>query len=516
MARLHEFQGKAVLKQNGIPVPESLVISKQSASDLESFSSFPAVIKAQAWTTSRFKQGLIQFAENRNDADKIASELFGRIVNNFAIDTILAEEKLDIAQEFFFSYMIDDSLGQPRVIFAGIGGSGIEEILQENPGKMQTIPIDPENFYLHDVTNLVRKTGIEGKLLADTGRLLYKAIRAAIRIEARSLEINPIALTKDGRLVAADCRIAVDDYAVFRHPELGIEIARELSNPPTMLDRVAFDVEKSDYRGTFYFIQMETGFSREDRYIGFHGAGGGGSMMSMDAVLQEGFKIANFCDTSGNPPASKVYRAARIIASQPNIIGYFGSGSGVASQEQVHSARGLVKAFREMEMSLPVVIRLGGNLEDDAVEILENYTRDLPASIRGFKKDDPVTRCAKIFKEMVDEQTETRSLKLGPYQPEWIGSDAVYRFATMTGNVHFNHSVCLNCENHVCVDNCIPQILKLEEGKPVLAIDTEDAAKGKCIECLICEVECQEHALGGGFVELPIPGLDEYLGEVEK
>ena len=83
--------------------------------------------------------------------------------------------------------------------------------------------------------------------------------------------------------------------------------------------------------------------------IGFHGAGGGGSMMSMDAVLAKGFKLANYCDTSGNPPASKVYRAAKIILSQPGLRGYFASGSGVASQEQYNSARGLVKAFAEEE-----------------------------------------------------------------------------------------------------------------------------------------------------------------------
>ena len=97
-------------------------------------------------------------------------------------------------------------------------------------------------------------------------------------------------------------------------------------------------------------------------------------MMSMDAVLAQGFKLANYCDTSGNPPASKVYRAARIILSQPGIRGYFASGSGVASQEQYNSARGLVKAFAEERPDIPAVIRLGGNCEEEAIRILD----DLP------------------------------------------------------------------------------------------------------------------------------------------
>ncbi|PYI75014.1 MAG: hypothetical protein DMF01_08830, partial [Verrucomicrobia bacterium] len=164
-----------------------------------------------------------------------------------------------------------------------------------------------------------------------------------------------------GEFVAADCRITIDDYAVARHPELGIEIAREFDHPPTTLERIAYAVEQNDHRGTFYFAQLATTAPKESKgLVGFHGAGGGGSMMSMDAIVNAGFTIANFTDTSGNPSASKVYRAARIILAQPDLVGYFGSGSGVASQEQYWSAYGLAKAFWELDLDIPAVIRLGG------------------------------------------------------------------------------------------------------------------------------------------------------------
>lgn len=516
MARLHEYQGKALLNQSGIPIPRGITLHPGELRKIEDFDFYPAVIKGQAWTTSRFKQGLIKFAENADQANGIASEIFGRMVNNFAIDTLLLEEKIEIAHEYFFSYMIDDSSGKPKYIFSSIGGSGIEDILKDHPEKMRMELVEMDDFFVHQVRDTLRKTGIHGIELLKLSDLVFKAVKAGIDNEARSLEINPIVKTADGRFLAADCRVTVDDYAVFRHPQLGIEIARELSNPPTLLDRIAYDVEKSDYRGTFYFIQMETGFAKEDKYVGFHGAGGGGSMMSMDAIQQQGFKIANFCDTSGNPPASKVYRAARIIASQPNIIGYFGSGSGVASQEQVHSARGFVKAFREMNMNLPVVIRLGGNLEDEAVEILEDYCKDLPAPVKGYKKDDPVTECGKVFDELYQSTIPEGKLNLLPQKPEWVNDNNTYSFKTVTGTVNFNHGLCASCKNQVCVERCIPQILKLEEGKPVLAISETDAAKGKCIECLICEVECSVHGNGGGYVDLPIEGLEAYVREVHK
>jgi succinyl-CoA synthetase beta subunit len=140
-------------------------------------------------------------------------------------------------------------------------------------------------------------------------------------------------------------------------------------------------------------------------------------MMSMDAVINEGFRIANFVDTSGNPPASKVYRAARIILSQGPIDGYFGSGSGVASQEQFHSARGLVKAFLEHPLTVPAVIRLGGNAEDRAVEILERVNDHVPAPVEGYKKDDSPQFCAQRLKALIESYTPPPAKPQGRQKP---------------------------------------------------------------------------------------------------
>ena len=174
-----------------------------------------------------------------------------------------------------------------------------------------------------------------------------------------------------------------DERRGYRDP-LPAGVDFEFDRPPMELEKIAYAVEANDYRGTFYFIQMAEDFQKGDGYIGFHGAGGGGSMMSMDAALRQGYKLATFVDTSGNPPASKVYRAARIVLASGPVDGYFGSGSGVASQEQFHSARGFVKAFLEAQISVPVVIRLGGNSEDKAVEILEWLNGWVSAPVEGY------------------------------------------------------------------------------------------------------------------------------------
>jgi len=233
-------------------------------------------------------------------------------------------------------------------------------------------------------------------------------------------------------------------------------------------------------------------------------------MMSMDAVLNQGFKLATYVDTSGNPPASKVYRAARVILSSGPIDGYFGSGSGVASQEQFHSARGLVKAFLAEQIDVPVVIRLGGNAEDKAVEILERLNGRVPAPVEGYRKDDSPDFCAQRLRALILRGEEGKLIEVAPPAPRPEPKEP-YSFETVTGGVvTFDHTVCRTCESKICVKECARQILKLEDGVPVLNITREEAKKGRCVECLACEVECFFQGAGGGRVDLPIPGLEEY------
>lgn len=507
MARLHEYQGKELLRQFNIPTPESrLACNPEEVQDAASQLDGPVVLKAQVWTTGRAGIGGIQFAGNPAEAKVQSEKMFGLQVNNFVVDRVLVEQRIKIKQEFYAGIIIDDATRQPMLIFSSTGGTGIEEIAAANPDKVARTHIDVvKGLKEYQARNLVRRTGLTGRVQLKLADVLVKLWNVAKACEARSAEINPLVLTEDGQVMAVDCRVAIDDYAAFRHPDLGIEIARELDRPPSELDKIAYDVEKNDYRGTFYFIQMEQDFGKAEGFVGFHGAGGGGSMMSMDALSRQGFKLANFTDTSGNPPASKVYRAAKIILSQKNIDAYFGSGSGVASQEQFHSARGLVKAFREENLSIPAVIRLGGNSEDKAVEILESYTKDLPAPVEGYKKDDSADFCAERLRSLVDAQngaSETRPA-FTPPEPK-----RPYRFETLTGSVTYDHEACEACESKICIETCVPEILKLENDVPVLAISYDEAKAGKCIECLACEIECYFHGNKGGYVDLPIAGLD--------
>ena len=507
MVKLHEYQSKVILRRAGIRTPKGGAVATAGEARAMAIGIGSAVVvKAQVFVTGRAGKHLIHFAETPDEAADAAKQLLSQTFDGLTMDCALVEERVKIEREFYVGLIIDVSARCPVMIFSSVGGSGIEEIAAAHPDQVIRQPIDIRHGLRDfEARDMCRQAGLKGKLMLQVSQFLLQFYDAARNCEARTAEINPLALTASGDLLALDARFTVDDYAVFRHPELNIDIAREFDRPPSKLERIAWDIEKSDYRGTFYFVQMETDFHKGDRVIGFHGNGGGGAMISMDAAINRGFKIANFVDTSGNPPASKVYRAARLILSQTGIDGYFLSGSGVASQEQYHSARGLVKAFMEVPLNVPAVIRIGGNGEEQAIAILQRANGTFPAPLEAYGRDTDPDFCTERLDTLIKDYTpvEKPTLRFAPTAAE------PYRFETVTGGtITYDHAVCLTCESKACVKSCDPKILSLEGDKPVLNITREEAKRGACTECLACEIECYFNGARGAFIHLPIPGLE--------
>jgi succinyl-CoA synthetase beta subunit len=508
MARLHEYQGKAILAANGFKIPRGC--SARTAEEAVTAAAKlggEVVIKIQAWTTGRAGIGGVAFAKKPDEVRAHATRMLAMKVGQFPVEAVLVEERIDINREFFLSFAIDDAARAPMIIFAGGGGTGIEE----RAASTRRIPCDVNYGPLDSAVNeAVSSCGLlssHATQLADSIRKLFAAARS---VEARSLEINPLVLTKSGEFIAADCRITIDDYAVARHPELRIEIAREFDHPPTALERVAYAVEQDDHRGTFYFAQLATTAPKTSKgLVGFHGAGGGGSMMSMDAIVNAGFTIANFTDTSGNPSASKVYRAARIILAQPDLVGYFGSGSGVASQEQYWSAYGLAKAFWELDLDIPAVIRLGGNTEDRAVDILHRMSKLLRASVEGYRKTDAPATIAGRFAELVANAVGTKWKPRTPRAPKFIKDSSATTFPVKNGRVWIDTAqwpeICSAVETHsggLIIDR---------KEVPTPSLPSEEFAT-KDSELLACDVECRLAGIEGFYLELDIPGLNDLIG----
>jgi succinyl-CoA synthetase beta subunit len=508
MARLHEYQGKAILAANGFKIPHgSAARTAEEAVAAAAKLGGEVVIKIQAWTTGRAGIGGVAFAKRPDEVRAHATRMLAMIVGQFPVEAVLVEEKIEIDREFFLSFAIDDAARAPMIIFAAGGGTGIEE----RAASTRRIPCHVNQGPLDSAVNeAVASSGLSPKQATQLTESIRKLFAAARAVEARSFEINPLVLTKSGEFIAADCRITIDDYAVARHPELGIEIAREFDHPPTALERVAYAVEQNDHRGTFYFAQLATAAPKGSKgLVGFHGAGGGGSMMSMDAIVNAGFTIANFTDTSGNPSASKVYRAARIILAQPDLVGYFGSGSGVASQEQYWSAYGLAKAFWELDLDIPAVIRLGGNTEDRAMDILHRISKLLRAPVEGYRKTNTPAAIAARFAELVDSAAGMKWKPRIPRAPHFIKDSSVVSLPVKNG------SVWIDTEHWPQIRGAIEThsggLIVDREGLPVPSLADEEFAT-KDSELLACDVECRLAGIEGFYLELDIPELNELIG----
>ncbi len=492
MARLHEYQGKQLLEGAGLLIPKGKVArTPEEVFDFANELGGNVVVKVQAWVTGRKALGGVALVHSAEDAKTAAEHMFNLKFGNFPVEELLVEELLDIKDEFFVSLTIDDAKQAPLLLLDCEGGSGIED----RADTVARISVTADGGISKETLLEVTKD----EAVVDA---IVKIVQTARKHEARSMEVNPLVRLTDGSIVAADCRVTIDDYAVFRHDDLGIEIARELDHPPTKLEQLAYEIEQEDHRGTFYFATLPTdGWEKTNGLIAFHGAGGGGSMMSMDAVSNEGFTLANFTDTSGNPSVAKVYQAARIILSQPNLRGYFGSGSGVASQEQYHSAYGLAKAFIELKMAIPVVIRLGGNSEDRAVAILEDACKHLPAPVRGFKKDDTPGSCASLFAQLVKETNNTNS-EMTRHVPSFVGSEDASSFPIKYGALWIANVspevasiVVENSNGLIALDEC---------NQPVPVDDITD----KDSDLIACEIECLRAGHNVVFVDMPVKGLE--------
>ncbi len=383
-----------MLKSVGIKIPEGKIAEgPEEAGKIAKGIGKPVAIKAQIWATGRFDAGGIKFANTPREAFQKSKEILAQRIKGLVVKKVLVEEMLNVIHEYYAGIIVDSSIEvkAPVLVFSTEGGTGIEEVAARNPERVARHVIDPlAGLKSSDVDKILKKMDIQPTTSEKINNTLCGLYRLFKEYDATSAEINPFVLTKEGDMYAADCHVTIDDNSVFRHPELGIKVPRDMDREPTELEQLAWDhIEEGDYRGTGYFAQMVTDFNEEKKYVGFHGIGGGGSMLGAAALINRGVKIANYADTSGDPPASKIYKVIKAIFSLP-ISAYTVLGACLANQEQWYHAFAIVKALREElgnKPGFPVVILLAGNKENEAMEIIKNGLRDLNLRLELYGRD---------------------------------------------------------------------------------------------------------------------------------
>jgi succinyl-CoA synthetase beta subunit len=232
MARLYEYQGKEVLSKIGIPVPKGRsAASPSEARKIAEEIGKPCVVKAQVWATGRFKAGGIKFAKSPAEAEAAAKALLGAEIKGLKVEKVLVEEQLKVEREFYVGVIVSNShkIKGPVLIFSSEGGSSIEEVSARNPERIGRLNVDYlTGVGLKEAEALISQVSFGGKpatkeLKGALSQAVVQVYKAFKDYDARSLEVNPLILTKGKVILAADCHVTIDDNSVFRHPELGID-----------------------------------------------------------------------------------------------------------------------------------------------------------------------------------------------------------------------------------------------------------------------------------------------------
>jgi succinyl-CoA synthetase beta subunit len=352
---LHEYQGKQLFKQFGIPVSDGrLAASPEEARTAAEEIGGPVVVKAQVLTGGRGKAGGVKLADDPADAEEKAREIIGLDIRGHVVDRVWLESASEIAKEYYLSITFDRGAKQPLLMFTTQGGVEIEEVAANDPDALVRLHVDPlEGFQPWVARRLVYGAGVddpgEQKQIAD---IIGKLYRCFVESDAMLTEINPLIVTPAGEVRALDSKFTVDDSALYRHPDIA-----ELRDTSAADPLEAFAREK----GVVYV--------KLDGDVGICGNGAGLSMSTVDVVVVAGGRPANFCDLGGGGSAEGVVDALEVITRDPQVKSIlFNIFGGITRGDEV--ARGILEALERLKLDVPIVVRLDGTNAAEGRKIL--------------------------------------------------------------------------------------------------------------------------------------------------
>ncbi|BDU77040.1 ADP-forming succinate--CoA ligase subunit beta [Mesoterricola sediminis] len=358
---IHEYQAKELLRKYGVATPRGQVAADaaEAAAITESFGG-QSVVKAQIHAGGRGKGGGVKFAKTPAEA----AELFGRMMGmnlvtkqtgpeGRVVRTVFVSDPVDIARELYFSFLVDRATGRVTALASTEGGVEIEEVAAATPEKIVKVAVDPAiGLAEHHARELAFALGLSGDTFRKGVVFFRNLYKLFVEKDCSMLEINPLVVTKQGDVTALDAKIAFDDNALFRHPE--VQAFRDLN------EEAAAEIDASKFG--LNFIKL-------DGSIGCMVNGAGLAMATMDIIQYHGSSPANFLDVGGGASEEAVKNAFRIILQDPGVkavlVNIFG---GIMRCDIV--ANGVVKAAREIGVQVPVVVRLEGTNVEEGKRIL--------------------------------------------------------------------------------------------------------------------------------------------------
>jgi succinyl-CoA synthetase beta subunit len=352
---LLEYQGKELFKRFGIPVSDGRLATTpaQARAAAEEIGG-PVVVKAQVLTGGRGKAGGVKLADDPQDAEQKATDIIGLDINGHVVEKLWIESASDIAKEYYLSVTFDRGAKKPLFMFTTQGGIEIEQVADENPDALVRLHVDAlEGYQPWVARRLIYGAGVEDpseqKQIADIIGKLYKCF---VECDAMLAEINPLIVTPDGEVRALDSKFTVDDSALYRHPDIAEFREISAADPLEALARE---------KGVTYV--------KLDGFVGILGNGAGLSMSTVDVVVVAGGKPANFCDLGGGGNAQGVIDALEVITRDEQVRSIlFNIFGGITRCDEV--ARGILEALEQMQITLPIVVRLDGTNAAEGRQIL--------------------------------------------------------------------------------------------------------------------------------------------------
>ncbi len=356
--KLFEYESKSIAQNLGINTPKGgLASTADEARDLHKRIGGEVVIKAQVLVAGRGKAGGIKFGSKPDETRDRASEILSMTIKGEKVKKVLIEQKLAIKKELFGSIVLDRVNKCQTILASDQGGIDIEEVAGKNPEKILRHQLDPVfGMRAFDARQVALKLGYDGQKMNALTDLLANLYRLSVIYDAELVESNPLVETNDGKFVAADLRVIVDDNSLFRHPEFQ-ERSKEASAEVTPLEAKARE-------NGLAFVEL-------DGDIGVMGNGAGVVMATLDMVNQNGVKPGNFCDVGGGADADQVATALQIIQGDSKVHKIFiNILAGITRCDEV--ANGIVEVKKVVGLKKPLVVRMQGTNYEEGKKILNS------------------------------------------------------------------------------------------------------------------------------------------------
>ena len=361
---IHEHQAKQILEKYGAPVPKGVygLSVSEALEKAKSLKTKKYVLKAQIHAGGRGKAGGVKILDTLDELEKSANELFGKVLvthqtgpEGREVKRLYIEESSEIDKEFYLSCLVDRASSKIAFISSDQGGMDIEEVASKTPEKIVTTKVEfKDEISDKECEEIISIFDLSGDAKTQAVNLIKSIYKMFVSTDANMVEINPLILTKDSKIICLDAKVNFDDNALFRHPEI-LELRDLNEEDPT-------EIEASKH---------ELAYIKLDGSIGCMVNGAGLAMATMDIIKLYGKEPANFLDVGGGASKEKVAAAFKIILSDKNVKGILINIFGGIMRCDV-LAQGVVDAAKEINISVPLVVRLAGTNFKEGKKILDN------------------------------------------------------------------------------------------------------------------------------------------------